>query len=241
MSSKLAEKYILKVTAGPDYEEKNQKVVAVNSEKPFNISSSRIDANITVRVQNYRGLPKNSPQTSPYFSKEPHKSDLYSLAFDFTPKEDVNGNDLVFGNDFDHPIRDKLPPGFSQAMKIVQWFIDPGLYGDAYADEPYLYGPFLSSINTFRIGGKDAQGAQQDKSSDESVIVSEGADGDGAEVRTVANLPGDAAARKKYFLNKQHLQDFKFDKGRTYSADFFNPYLDFNGKAWGQKTVMFEY
>ena len=230
----MADQYILKVTAGPDYDEKNQKVVAINSEKPFHITSDMIDADITIRIQNYRGLPIDSPTTSPYFSKEPHKSDLYSLGFDFKLKDDVSGHDLVFGNDFDHPIRDKLPPGFSQAMKIVQWFIDPGLYGDAYADEPYLYGPFLSSINTFRVGSKtDAtqQQQQQDKNSDEPVIVSEGADGDGAEARADAKIPADAAARKKYFLKEQNLKDFGFDKGRTYSADFFNPYLDFNGES----------
>lgn len=224
----MADKYILKVTAGPDYDEKNQKLVAVNNEKPFHISSSKIDADVTIRVQNYRGLPEGSPSTSPYFSKDPHTHDLYSLGFKFTLKDDVTGHDLVFGNDFDHPIRDKLPPGFSHAMKIAQWFIDPGLYGDPYADEPYLYGPFLSSINTLRIGAKQ-QHEQQDQPSDEPVIVSEGADGDGVEARANANIPGDAAARKKYFLKEQHLKDFKFEKDRTYHADFFNPYLDFNG------------
>ncbi|KAL1304114.1 hypothetical protein AAFC00_000546 [Neodothiora populina] len=223
----MADRYILKATAGPDYDEANQKVIAVNSETPFTISSSKIDADVTIRVQKYHGLPKGSPETSPYFDKDPHKSDLYSLAFNFRLKEHVNGNDLVFGNDFDHPIRDKLPPGFSQALKIVQWFIDPGLYGDAYADEPYLYGPFLSSINTFRVGAKDA-GAAQHSSTGEPVIITEGADGDGAESRAESKIPDDAAARKKWFLNKDHLSNFKFDKGRTYSADFFNPYLDFN-------------
>lgn len=226
----MADKYMLKVTAGPDYSESSQKLVSPNTETPFHISSAQIEASLRIRVQKYHGLPKDSPTTSPYFSTDPHKSDLYSLAFDFKLKEDVNGNDLVFGNDFDHPIRDKLPPGFGQAMKIVQWFIDPGLYGDAYADEPYLYGPFLSSINTFCVGGKDGEG-QEDKSGSkgEPVIISEGADGDGVEARTKAKLPAEAAARKKHFLTQQHLKDFEFEKGRTYSGDFFNPYLDFNG------------
>lgn len=235
----MSDKYILKVTAGPDYNDANQTLVPVNSETPFTITSPLITANLTIRIQKYHGLPSSSPSTSPYFSTEAHKSDLYSLAFDFKLAEDVNGNDLVFGNDFDHPIRDKLPPGFSQAMKIVQWFIDPGLYGDAYADEPYLYGPFLSSINTFRVGSKDGDGDdnKSDKKredgksgSGELVVVTEGADGeDGAEARASSKIPDDAAARKKYFLTQQHLKDFTFDKGRTYSADFFNPYLDFNG------------
>ncbi len=64
----------------------------------------------------------------------------------------ISAADLQFGNDFDHPIRDRLPPGFGTAMNIVRWWIDPGLEGDAYADMPYLYGPALSSFNAVHVG-----------------------------------------------------------------------------------------
>ncbi|KAG9557272.1 DUF1769-domain-containing protein, partial [Aureobasidium melanogenum] len=226
----MAEKYMLRVTAGSDYDEANQKLVHVNTEQPLSISNSKLDASLTVRIQNYRGEPVNSPSSCAYFETDPHKSDLYSISFSFTPKKDINGHDLVFGNDFDHPIRDKLPPGFGQAMKIAQWFIDPGLYGDAYADEPYLYGPFLSSINTLRVGEKK-EPVELKGSEDKPVVVSEGADGDGVEARKKAGLPDEANARKKHFLKEQHLKDFTFEAGRNYSCDFFNPYLDFNDFA----------
>lgn len=226
---KMADKYMLRVTAGSDYDEANQKLVHVNTEQPIKISNSKLDASLTVRVQNYRGEPVNSPSSCAYFNADPHKSDLYSISFSFTPKKDINGHDLVFGNDFDHPIKDKLPPGFGQAMKIAQWFIDPGLYGDAYADEPYLYGPFLSSINTLRVGEKKGP-TEMKGSEDKPIVVSEGAEGDGVEARKKAGLPDEANARKKHFLKEQHLKDFTFEEGRNYSCDFFNPYLDFNGK-----------
>lgn len=227
---KMADKYILNVTAGPNYTD--QKPIPVNSEKPTNIDSAKCSANITARVQNYRGLPEGSPKTSPYFDHPQHKSDLYSLAFTFTPKEDISGHDLVFGNDFDHPIRDKLPPGFNQAFNLVKWFIDPGLYGDVYSDEPYLYGPLLSSINTLRIGPKDdkaQESVEEVRANQELVVFEEGADGDGEEVRKEKSLPDTGAARKKHFLTENNLQNFTFEKGREYSNDFFNPYLDFNG------------
>jgi hypothetical protein len=231
----MADKYMLRVTAGSDYDEANQKLVHVNTEQPLSISNSKLDASLTVRIQNYRGEPVNSPSSCAYFETDPHKSDLYSISFSFTPKKDINGRDLVFGNDFDHPIRDKLPPGFGQAMKIAQWFIDPGLYGDAYADEPYLYGPFLSSINTLRVGEKK-EPVELKGSEDKPVVVSEGADGDGVEARKKAGLPDEANARKKHFLKEQHLKDFTFEAGRNYSCDFFNPYLDFNGMLKRQKN-----
>lgn len=226
----MAEKhYLLSVTAGPTYAD--QKPLNVNTEKTQRITSDLCTADVVLRIQNYHGLPDGSPTSSKYFSGE-HAHDLYSLGFTFTPKKDINGHDLVFGNDFDHPIRDKLPPGFQQAFNIVKWFIDPGLYGDVHADEPYLYGPMLSSINTFRIGPKDDKAQEkldEVRANGETVDVEEGGDADGEEVRTQAGLPHDAAGRKKHFLTEQHLKDFTLEKDRQYSCDFFNPYLDFNG------------
>jgi hypothetical protein len=226
----MADKYILQVTAGPNY--KDQKPLAVNSEESVQISNEHLTVALRVRIQNYRGLPENSPKTSPYFDHENHKKDLYSLAFTFTPKKDLNGHDVVFGNDFDHPIKDKLPPGFSQAFKIATWYIDPGLYGDVYADEPYLYSPLLSSMNVLRIGPKDD--AEQEKveeirANEETLVFLEGADGDGKAVRDALKVPEAGPQRQKHFLTESNLKDFTFEKGREYSNDFFNPYLDFNG------------
>ncbi|WPG98087.1 upf0590 protein [Acrodontium crateriforme] len=228
----MADKYVLSVTAGPNYED--QKPISINTDEPTHISSPHLTANLRVRIQNYRGLPKDSPKSSPYFETDPHKKDLYSLAFSFTPKEDINGHDVVFGNDFDHPIRDKLPPGFQQAFNIVKWFIDPGLYGDVHADEPYLYGPLLSSINVLRIGPKDdkeQEKIEEVRANEEILILEEGADGDGKEVRTEMSMPADAAGRKKWALTEANQKKFTFEKGREYSNDFFNPYLDFNDFA----------
>jgi len=233
----MADKYFLSVTAGPTYED--QKPIPINTEETTRITSDKLTANLTVRIQQYRGLGvdyKPSPhKTSPYFSKAPHNHDLYSLQFSFTPKEDINGHDLVFGNDFDHPIRDKLPPGFQQAFNLVKWFIDPGLYADVHADEPYLYGPLLSSMNVLRIGPKDDK--EQEKieelraNEDGPVILEEGGDGDGVDARKEVGMPTDAAGRKKWSLTESNLKKFTFEKGREYSNDFFNPYLDFNDFA----------
>lgn len=230
-------KYRLRVTAGPAYDSSTHKLVPVNSPETLTFENEHIKISVAVRLKNFTGFPSSSPQTSSYFDNDPHKTDQYSIAFSFIPKEDVPGTDLVFGNDFDRPIRDRLPPGFNQALRIVKWWIDPGLEGDAYADQPYLYGPALSSWNYFKIcdkvvsdeklGDKDAWKIPNATSFHEE-IVEEGAEGDGEEAREEAGLPGDAAARKKHFLTKAHLEDFTFEKGRLYQADFGNGYLDFN-------------
>ncbi|KAI1451827.1 DUF1769-domain-containing protein [Annulohypoxylon moriforme] len=268
----MAEKYIIRVTAGSDYDLDSHVLVPVNSHEPVKISSDLIDAELNVRVQNYHGLPRNSPTTSPYFSQEPHATnkDQYSIAIRFTPKKPatkskfkeystepsrsssasrstqdpsssrssstvpteessdeelepgISGEDLQFGNDFDHPIRDRLPPGFSYAMNIVRWWIDPGLEGDAYADQPYLYGPALSSFNAIHVG----QGEVSPEKG--GLWFEEGGDESGLKGRQDVGVPGTAKDRMKWALKPANKSRWVFQYGNTYCLDFFNPYLDFN-------------
>lgn len=105
-----------------------------------------------------------------------------------------------------------------------------------YGDEPYLYGPLLSSINVLRIGGKADKGNEEKKEEEvkkegqegEVVVYEEGAEGDGVDARTEKGIPGVPAQRQKHFLNEEKRKDFEFEAGREYMCDFFNPYLDFN-------------
>ncbi|KAF1828850.1 DUF1769-domain-containing protein, partial [Decorospora gaudefroyi] len=178
-------------------------------------------------------LPTPSPTTSPYFSTPQHKYDRYSISFAFTPKHDVRGDKLVFGNDFDHPIRDRLPPLFDRVFAAVRWWVDPGLEGDVKGEEPYLYGAVLSSINVLRIGEKaqeDGEGEPQlaEEGEGEPTIYTEGADGTGQQIRAEQNIPPTPSARQKHFLTEANRRSFTFEAQRTYFCDFFNPYLDFN-------------
>ncbi|KAI1502538.1 hypothetical protein F5X99DRAFT_379033 [Biscogniauxia marginata] len=283
----MADKYIIRVTAGSDYDIDQHVVVPVNSPDTVKISNELIDADLNIRVQNYRGLPRNSPTTSEYFSLEPHAAnqDQYSIAIRFTPKRPVpgsrsssgtpsavgsrsssqsrrssrasslaakigrksqdskaskyntvstsegpsldqatgiSGHDLQFGNDFDHPIRDRLPPGFNYAMNIVKWWIDPGLDGDAYADQPYMYGPALSSFNVIHAGpgGDDPEKG--------GLHFEEGGDEEGLKQRRDIGAPDGAKERKKWALGKNSKDKWVFEYDKTYCMDFFNPYLDFN-------------
>jgi hypothetical protein len=281
----MADKYIIRVTAGPDYDLASHVEVPVNSPEPVHIASDLIEADLNVRVHNYRGLPRNSPTTSPYFEREPHRynGDQYSIAFRFRLKrpqatpgvtdekgvkeadgdaeqqdkdktengdkneggrnqddedeerqsddsdEDdtpaaagVLATDLQFGNDFDHPIRDRLPPGFGTAMNIVKWWIDPGLEGDPYADNPYLYGPALSSFNAVHVG----EGEHDEEKG--GLWFEEGGDEKGIEWRRSVGAPDDARQRMKWALKAGNKERWTWEFGRTYGVDFFNPYIDFN-------------
>ncbi|MCJ1405638.1 hypothetical protein MMC11_008867 [Xylographa trunciseda] len=230
MAKRSADQYLLRVTAGPDYDPSTHTLVAVNGPTSVPISSDHCTVNVKVRVQNYRGLPPGSPTTSPYFSTAPHTHDQYSIAFSMIPHTTVSGNELVFGNDFDRPIKDRLPPGTEAAFKIVKWAIDPGLEGDFYSDKPHLYGPLLSSINVLRVGPKapEKDGKYEIPAHLHEDGIDEGADGEGEELRRGMNIPEDPAARKKHFLKEDHRKEWEFEEGRIYQGDFFNPYLDFN-------------
>ena len=160
---------------------------------------------------------------------------------------DIPGNDLITGFDFDHSIRDRLPPGFKTAMRIVTTLLDPGIYADPYSEKPYLYGPALSSFFAFRVGEKvgatraqesicvgDEWGQKEERGmkaeEEEEDIVQEGAVGSGVEIRKKLRLPDTVSKRRRHFLNRKNLESFVFEKGREYGGDFFNPYLDFASK-----------
>ena len=186
---------------------------------------------LLIRLQSYRGLPKSSPATSSYFDLPPHdkNKDQYSIAFKFSPKSNINGDDLVFGNDFDHPIRDRLPPGFNYAFKIVKWVVDPGLDGDVYADQPYLYGPAASSVNTLHVAGKGTVSGEAEH--DAGLVFTEGGDHEGMKMRGEKGVPETEAARKKHFLTEDNRKEWEWEEGKVYGCDFFNPYLDFNSMS----------
>jgi hypothetical protein len=135
------------------------------------------------------------------------------------------------GNDFDHPVRDRLPPGFKYAFNIVKSFIDPGIEADAYSDKPWLYAPALDCWFTFRIGDKLSLEQQKDiPHVDEENPLEEGADGTGIEIRTRLGIPP-GSKRRKFYLSQERRAEFVFEKDRLYQGDYFTPDLDFNNFA----------
>lgn len=139
----------------------------------------------------------------------------------------MNGDALVFGNDFDRPIRNRLPPGFNAALKLVKWSLDPAMDGDAYADKPYLFSPALATVNQFRIGEKIGKSDEVPTLHD--TVVEEGAEGTGVGVRKKLRIPETVENRRRHFQAVDERKGFVFEEGRMYMADFGNPYLAFNG------------
>jgi len=57
--------------------------------------------------------------------------------------------------------------------------------------------------------------------------MKEGGDGSGQDIRNKLAIPDNGDKRRKHFLDAHHREDFVFEKGRLYEADFYNPYIDF--------------
>lgn len=225
------DKYLLKVTAGPSRDTSTHRIVPVNGPDAHVTENDLMSVWLKVKIKDYHGLPRNSPSTSDYFNHPLHTSDRYSVGFSFVPKKDISGQDLVTGFDFDHSIKDRLPPGFRYAMKIVTTILDPGIYSDPYSDNPYLYGPALSSFFAFRIGELISEIPAEEQlatfENDFQGVIEEGADGSGQRIRADQQIPSKTSKRRKNFLSPKNLENFTFEAGRMYQADFFNPYLDF--------------
>ncbi|KAF2143286.1 uncharacterized protein K452DRAFT_268677 [Aplosporella prunicola CBS 121167] len=220
-------KYKLRVTAGPSYDVSTHRIVDVNARDALAFENQHMRVNIKVRVRDYEGLPLSAPASSAYFADPVHEKDRYSIAFSFVPKADIQGTHCVWGPNFEHPVRDRLPPGFNYAFGIVKRWIDPGIECDAYADKPWLYAPALSCWFVLRVGQK-ISAHHNVPEVDEHPVLAEGADGDGAAVRSRLGLPAESEKRRKHFLDATNRDKFVFERGRLYQGDFFNPYLDFN-------------
>ena len=206
---------MITVMASHSYDSEPQ-IVPVNSEDPITISSTIADVQLCVRIRGFNGSPKHDPplKDSPYFQ---YCEDLnISIQFSFTPKEDINGEDLLFGNDFDTSIGDFLPYGAGTALKLFKRFVDPSVEGDLYCPKPYLYGKALSSLNVINDNAgeidKDDCSKPIEEVIDLSNIVTDGS----------VLQPSD---RQVFFQKKENLEKFTFEKGRTYQCDFFSGFL----------------
>lgn len=239
------EKYKLRVTAGPSYDPSTHALVHVNTPHTVLVSNQHLTARIAVRIKDFSGLPSASPPTSPYFAAPQHarNRDRYSISFSFVPKHDIPADEAVWGPDCARPVRDRLPPGFNMALRIVKGWVDPSIEVDAYADEPWVYGPALCCWYAMRVGEKVGVGAevpppQRTEELDEGDVVGkgvgvleEGADGDGERVRREWGCPSEAPKRRKYFVDEKKRKGVVFEEGRLYQGDFFNPHIDFDSKC----------
>lgn len=181
--------------------------------KATKIKNDVFDGHVLVRVRDYKGLaPDNSEVKSndtEYFS---NTSDTSSVQFCGKILVDATGDDLLFGNDFDSPIKASLPPGTSLGLKALKW-IDPSMETDLYADKPWAFSPLIATMNLLNT-------VDQSPASPDFTRVEE-------DTSNLVKEKINVKQRRAYFADATHRKAQSLH-GLYLSADFSNPYIDFN-------------
>ncbi|KAF8942605.1 hypothetical protein BGZ47_006316 [Haplosporangium gracile] len=170
-SAEAPTRYRLRVSAGPSADPKDLKVLPVNDDaNPTLIESDEFIGQIVVRIKGLdktfgykEGQEQDSLETiseSPWFSLPGGDNNLSSVQISGRFKREWPGEQVVFGNQFEKPLR--LPPFSSIALKFIQ-FIDPGLKADIYCDRPWAFSPLIATMNTVNVSGWHLDKATQKK------------------------------------------------------------------------------
>ncbi|KAN0061460.1 hypothetical protein ACQY0O_006307 [Thecaphora frezii] len=252
----------LRISAGPSVD--SLSTVAVNHDlKPLTISSPHFEGRLTVRIKNFSGEQPSGVEAradAPYFSGGLGKGMSWSMQIQgrFLSPSPISTDDLVFGNEFDRPIKDHLPYGTSVALQFVK-VVDPNLQHDLYAERPWAFSPYIATMGrvaTHRLAddAKEAKGldgwpafpspdnadggAQYLDDDVTSLFYKRDGEFDTSiepDEDNVKNLRGGEAGvekahefRKRWFGSKQHRQKCNIDKDQVVTADFFNGFIDFN-------------
>ncbi|KAI8916240.1 hypothetical protein EDD86DRAFT_198100 [Gorgonomyces haynaldii] len=231
----------------------------VNDEHtPILIDSDLFSGYFIVRMKDFRGVtpeidavgatPENvkheplSHPTSEYFKGRNRR---YSIAFQGRFKRAFEGDELVFGVDFDIPLR--APMGTSVGIKIAKW-LDPTIQADIDTPTPYMFSPFVTAMNALTAFTPDSPSIMKSSSSQGQVeIISskplpledyEKQIGKWSFYSTP--IPDDCDTlfegsakltyekRKKLFSSVQEIKKASVSKDLVYCCDFYDAYFDFN-------------
>lgn len=171
----------LRVSAGPSVDRLS--LVRVNDEDhPLVIDTPDFKGRITVRIQGFTGVRPGlsegqdgtdreggqedeesaSGLSTHYFDHAHAKGCTWSIQVQGQFKRAVCVDDVEYGNQFEKPIRDRLPWGTSVALRAIN-IIDPTLRHDLYSDQPWAFGPLITSmtrVNVKRLTGKAEEKSQ---------------------------------------------------------------------------------
>ncbi|KAJ5709361.1 hypothetical protein N7493_010695 [Penicillium malachiteum] len=210
--------YKLKASAATNMEDDRQDV-------PINGQATHLDGemasvNVTVRIKDH----DQSAIGHHYFQQDWTKKNKFSISFSIVFHRDVNGDDLVWGNDFDHSIAKKLPRGFDIIARAAKKMVEPTMEIDAYSDKPSIFSPALVSWSQFRIG---REAPTLDQMLQGSTFVREGADNEGGKkLRDMVEMPDTPEGRKAFYRYQENRKRFWFFAGIQHSVDFGNSFLD---------------
>lgn len=258
--------YMLKISAGPSTS--NLTVVSVNDEfQPMFLDSEHFKGYICVRLLNFNGVTPSlemtkekvdkvhSPISNPASNYFYGKNRKYSIMMQGRFTKEYHGDEILFGAELLNKVA--APAGLSVAIRIAKW-LDPAVDADGSSENPYMYSPLVTSINSLAIYPPGApelsnvDNQQTDKKAVESL---------GSKLTKIAihdeaigawqyhTKPVPEASfhlfnsekeksqiityekRKKHFSNLQNRKSVKISPDYIYCMDFYDAYFDLNNFA----------
>ncbi|OLL26512.1 UPF0590 protein [Neolecta irregularis DAH-3] len=207
----------LKVTAGSCKDRSKCTLVSINDPtNPIHILSEHFEGYLTVRVKDFNGISYSSKiivQDEKYFSDT---KDTSSIQFIGKFKGRYSTNDILWGNDFDEPIKSHLPTGTSVGLWALK-MIDAALETDLYAPEPWAYSPLYSTMTLLRTstGPLPSFPVFTRLNEDTSSIVPD-------------NQSLSSSLRREFFAKESNRRTVNIDESVLVEGDFSHPFINFN-------------
>ncbi|BEI84095.1 hypothetical protein CcaverHIS002_0406990 [Cutaneotrichosporon cavernicola] len=120
---------------------------------PARVRTEHFEGEISVFIKGFESDGDEGDEGEAFFSSRPELT--YALVVRGRYLDNVGGDDLVFGNVFERPIRDSLPWGTAIATRFMH-FVDPTLELDVYADKPWALSPVLATMNRLSLTKEEA-------------------------------------------------------------------------------------
>ncbi|KAL7416809.1 hypothetical protein BDY24DRAFT_378323 [Mrakia frigida] len=233
-------------------------LLSPNSSTPTRIRSETFEGDVLVRIKGFTGesadgKERRSPEGEPaYFESASRKGKTWSIFVRGRFLEEIDGDDLVFGNVFENPIRDSLPWGTSVAVKFMH-YLDPTMESDFYADKPWALSPLLCTTPFLSLTPHPPTSPLPPFSSttDLEPLKENSLDGLVANLRRrngqvetddldeVRDEEKESWARKSWVNVKENRKAVRIGKEDLVTIDFVQAFLDFNDLSVSLPSVGF--
>ncbi|EGW34297.1 uncharacterized protein SPAPADRAFT_59722 [Spathaspora passalidarum NRRL Y-27907] len=224
----------LYITASNNYSE-NFQIVAVNTTIPLEIDSEIGVFKVVVNIKDFDGS-KPHLSNSCYnidddtfldgeplnFKRNEHDNIIPNvrMQIEFTPKKDINGAQLIFGNDFTYPVKKYIPTMLlTTGLKLYNLFVSNSVQGNLYSNKPYLYG---LALNNFTYMGID-NFMQIPKIINSKTVPMDCEENVSSQLHTLTHST--SQGRIKYFNQREDCEEFVFKQGVAYNLQFDTNYV----------------
>lgn len=233
----------LLIRASNNYDE-DFKTIPVNTNVGTEIASDIGVFNLIVNIKNFDGSmlhldnSKYNVNDRTYINGTEAVSDTepsqetypnLQLQIKFKPKVPIRGSNLLFGNDFNTPIRNYVPTTIlSAGLKFFTWFINKTVKGDIYNDKPFLYGLVLNSMTYLSIlKDKDASiGKAEDIPKNAKITDTLNfKENLNSNIDNVLDIPDNSIGRRKFFGDLSKCENFVFNEDAEYMFQFDTNFL----------------